>query len=243
MDKVLTERGSRGGDWARTPKKPRDLEDAPAQEPVSRGHRKQKMTQVNLGPFENFLLSRVGKKWDDVYSEICANPKMREVFEVHISSTSKRFVFVELSPLQKDGKLYGRNRWQGEMRELFHGALYVCPETKILKKYKLATLNRKGLPVEEKRFHRYTDTFAVRKIDDVWYELKLAPLPDKPNADGTYPTLQDAALGTIQPMKATWGFNSHMFCVQTSTAYGDGKVYAVSKRQLGSKKIRQLKLT
>jgi len=82
-----------------------------------------------IGPLQRFLCSNVGRRWDDVYSEMKQTLDSRKVTGQHIFDHVKWEV--ELHPvIGEDGKIYERYPHYRE-RQLLRG-LYVDPRTGLL---------------------------------------------------------------------------------------------------------------
>jgi hypothetical protein len=73
MHKVIVERPRFGGHGSRKGRRPRDLEDLPANLGMRRpyGHFGKNLDD-HLGPLRRYLRKQVGRPWNKVYSEICA---------------------------------------------------------------------------------------------------------------------------------------------------------------------------
>ncbi len=86
-----------------------------------------------LGPLRRFLRSRVGRPWNRVYSEICAEVRggfpVREHFQSHVFSLVARDVLlIDGVPCHRGGYAEGRPlKWSP------WGSFYVCPKTGLLK--------------------------------------------------------------------------------------------------------------
>lgn len=78
---VLITRGRRGAGWKK-PGRRRKFEDCPRQEPIDR--RGTKHFDDHLGPLKRFLASRVGRPWDDVWSELCGQLDRRGLLQRHV---------------------------------------------------------------------------------------------------------------------------------------------------------------
>ena len=84
-----------------------------------------------LGPIRGFLRSRIGRLWDDVYSEIRAvispnaTEPIRHIWEVHMKSEVARNCFVS------DGKICHFGSFGGGREEEVRG-FYVDPKTQTL---------------------------------------------------------------------------------------------------------------
>lgn len=66
----------------------------------------------HLNPLRKFIASQVGKRWDDVYSEICAKFDQRSQLKFHVHAHVFGD-FVELKTRLIDGKVCILNRWDG----------------------------------------------------------------------------------------------------------------------------------
>ncbi|MFA6049747.1 MAG: hypothetical protein WC761_00895 [Candidatus Paceibacterota bacterium] len=66
--------------------------------------RKTKTLNENLNPLKNFLRKSVGRKWDDVYSEINSSCPNDSAVNAHIYQ--HLFSYVELNPLIIEGEIY-----------------------------------------------------------------------------------------------------------------------------------------
>lgn len=62
-----------------------------------------------LKPLHHFLRSRVGCKWDDVFSEICAHAKKRTMRGYHLHQHLRHMVETSVA-LYDDGHLYSHGR-------------------------------------------------------------------------------------------------------------------------------------
>jgi hypothetical protein len=120
MHKVIVERPRLGGHGARKGRRPRDLEDLPANLGMRRpyGHHGKDLND-HLGPLRRFLRKQVGRPWDKVYSEICAG--LRSGHPLHDHLRRHVFDYVSLPGMQP--------RW----RQPRAGDLYVDPRTGILR--------------------------------------------------------------------------------------------------------------
>ncbi len=96
----------------------------------------QKIFGEHLGPLKRYVLSCVGRKWDDIYSEICQHIDKGNVVQKHI--LTHLFDYIEKDVRIEDGKIYEAlptpKRWGKsaypyvETRKL----TYVHPDTGIL---------------------------------------------------------------------------------------------------------------
>lgn len=118
--------------WQRTA-----LEDLPRCEGVRRRWTSCPKWQTDLlGPLERFLRKQVGRPWDTVYSEICAEIRRDSAVQDHLRDHVLRLVKVHVIlrdgvPCSGDGDHHGRplaeSYWNPRPR--FH----VCPRTGLLR--------------------------------------------------------------------------------------------------------------
>lgn len=125
MAKVIVERPRVGGKTQKNGRPPRDMEDLPRRQSMRRKHHDRKELNENLNPLERYLESKVGRKWDNVFSDICKNLKLDTAIQKHVRDHLKQMVESRALPGKKPGELlqgsgYGAGRW-----ELSHRALYV----------------------------------------------------------------------------------------------------------------------
>lgn len=178
MDKVLVLRGRLGGDrdyHKRNRSKVKQLlHEEKYDDVVSHEAMKPKVSwddlkelNENLNPLEHFLEKSVGRKWDDVYSEIRKRVNANSAVQYHILQHLEHMV--EKHALEAtDGTLFTIGGWWSRNNELHDGTLYVCPDTGILKRYK-----RKEKVEKKEEIVRYNfvddETKTLEKIDGIWY--------------------------------------------------------------------------
>lgn len=141
MHKVLTERprvgGSRGCEkYGRTRERGTrgDFELLPSSEgmrPRRRGVWRKEFSDL-VSPLHRFLLSRVGRPWDDVFSEVCSMHGLGSTVHWHL----RRHVAFEVETeveVREDGQVY-RTVSPYQLGSIFirGNLLYVCPRTGLL---------------------------------------------------------------------------------------------------------------
>ena len=180
MAKVIVERPRRHG-WGLARRGRRvDLEDLPSRIGMRRDrweHGGHKEFNENLAPLRRYLHKQVGRRWDDVFSEICANLRVDSTVQQHVRDHVKEFV-----------ELHPRERWVTVFRAGGEGErvrvdpwqdLYVDPVDGILKRNhardeRAAECRRKVKPTVSKELGPMHE---LRLIDGIWYEIEYAPLP------------------------------------------------------------------
>jgi hypothetical protein len=171
-----------------------DLEYLPHQIGMIRDRREHgghKRLNENLAPLRRYLHKQVGRRWDDVYSEIAANLRVTNTVQQHVRDHIKDYVDLHgqeerwITVFRSGG---GRQRvcvspWK---------ELYVDPADGILKLNDLKT-NRKINRLREERERPVTSVKldAMRElklIDGVWFEVDYAPFPTPQYAE--YPEVR-----------------------------------------------------
>lgn len=189
-----------------------------------------------LGPMYRFLLSQVGQKWDNVWSEICQKLPNNSLNTSHVRGHI--LDFVETQTVLIDGKVcygagsiygmeisgYGRYEWQ----------MYVHPVTGILCKIKNSPhrqnkREKAGINVPDEPLKQY------HNINGVWYMVTLVECPEIVRKRP-----KKTMYGTIMAFPAMEIYD-HAYKTKfgrrdMETKYGM-YAYAASKRQLNGKEI------
>src|SRR5260221_6595553 len=129
MFKVIVERPRSGRSFARACKL-RPPRDDSTWMPISRG-RGDKRLNENLAPLRRFLRKSVGRKWDDVYSEISAGLNVRSAVQKHVRDHLRDLV--ELHVFERDGELWRGKFAKEKLSRGLRDRLYVCPRTRKLR--------------------------------------------------------------------------------------------------------------
>jgi hypothetical protein len=172
MFKVIVERPRWGSRWIASPKLDRDRD----RDGGGVGLRRHAMEQArlykgfneNLAPLARFLRARCGRRWDQVYAEICANLDTGSTVKMHVRQHLDDLVHRRIS-YGRDGELLN-DGWlleQGSRRSV-RDDLYVDPDDGILKDA-LTFWAARGMAVPPRRSYRAPAVPAVkdlRRIDD-----------------------------------------------------------------------------
>lgn len=116
MAKVLVLRGRHRGRGRRTARGARDPEGQPTREPTGRGWGTKSLGE-NFAPLRRFLERSVGRRWDDVYSEICARLDRKDAVQRHVLVHLREMValhplFIDGLPCHESGDLLWHCRWR-----------------------------------------------------------------------------------------------------------------------------------
>jgi len=173
MAKVIVERPRLGSRLAT--KKPGyrrslqkcDVADLPRKEPLcGRWQGLQKSLNEHLAPMRRFLRSQVGRPWNKVHQDLCEHVSFDNAVQKHV--LTHVFQYVALHVTLINGRLYERHRF-----ELRVGAMYVCPQTGLLKVVR-------QLKRRQATQHGLGSLLQFHLRDGVWWELRLRKIPTSP---------------------------------------------------------------
>jgi hypothetical protein len=232
MYEVIIERPRGGGGWGGKGRRARmrvraEPEQAPLTEPMSMS-RGSKHLNENLAPLRRFLLSRVGRPWDAVHSEICAHLRVTSAVQKHVLDHLRDMVYIHV--VREGDGLYELGRYGGK-RVLGSrwAAVYVCPDSGLLKKVppppprSRPPVVREVVPIDANS--------QYRKIDGLWFKITLSPLPDA----SAWTTARDILLGVLRELGEPW---QRAWTLRQN--YGRDDRYATAKHQVGKRELRRL---
>jgi len=239
MKKVVTERPRSGG-GVKSPKGERrqwqgyEQEDYPKREKIRAkwGNDGKNFTDV-LGPLYHYLLKQVGRKWDAVYSEICANLPKTSMQNRHVYTHI--WQFVERHVKIVDGVAcynHGRGLGQPIISWGRHAQLYIHPGNGLLckaKKWKSYKDRHREKPAPLVPGIKVYPGVQYHKVGGIWYEVavrKCAIEPDKLPSVPWNTRVNDEVLERTYESPA-----------QAAFVYG-GNYQPVSKRRLNKREMK-----
>jgi hypothetical protein len=225
-----------------------DYENKPTKESMKINHIRGwggKELNEYLPPLYRYLNDQVGRRWDDVYSEIRKTivGKNPNAVKGHILQHIFGFGGVELHSYPIGNKRYSNNGYyRSGPRELTNDQLYVDDEG-VVRKYKN---NKKKVNYAQVLKEKWMETARhlpngnqARKINGIWYEITLSPILEAQilttwsdinkytkTRYATYIVLVNDVLGTRGEVK------------DFERIY-KAKVYASSKKAMNSKDLRK----
>lgn len=201
-----------------------------------------KQFNENLNPLWGIVRKNVGRKWDDVYSELCEVFDKRSVINQHI--LDHLFQYVETKAfIAADGRLWSPGGW-GKPVPLSSSRYdyYVDPLTGILRSTNHPTYRQgerervlKRKQEQLKTCRVINDTTELHCIENVWYEITFERCVGKNQIRWRDPTTYTKASmynTTVYPVK---------YDVLLKTDVSANRV-AVSKRQLSHKEKKKYNL-
>jgi len=152
----------------------------------------QKHLNENLAPLKRYLHKQVGRKWDDVFSEICQHLDTGSTVKMHVREHLDDFICRNILR-DEDGKLWASYDY-GRMDLLENSwvELYVDPDTGLLKRTRHYCA-KQGVTFRRSRFSGFNRTPRNSNLDDyirpiegvcwymklkgIWYFIELSNQP------------------------------------------------------------------
>lgn len=237
MFKVIVERPRSGRAWASKSKLRYVKGDAPARmtgkKIVTYSAGGRKFLNENLAPLKRYLRRQKGRKWDDVFSEICAQLDTGSTVKMHVREHLGDFIVRDVR-VDEAGHYWAAGHWGAPIGPTLWAALYVDPVDGIIKETsalcrKLRIPTRREFYKERRRDyfgdntqhnvrHLTGRTYAVKKTG-IWYAVDIT---------------DHSAQGSANDMsKAIW---NALADPETSR---DTKIYILSKKQMPKKQLRK----
>lgn len=138
-----------------------------------------KQLNENLQPLRRFLDSRIGKPWNEVYSEIMQNLNLNNSVQYHVYQHLTRDRMVETNTyLSKSGKVIANTPWGPTwVGDRWYATFYVDPIDGTLQKCEnsLKARNRynKQVPNKNGYFDKKNPLVQWHKVKGVWYEYNM----------------------------------------------------------------------
>ncbi len=147
----------------------------------------------NLAPLRRYLFKQRGRKWDDVFSEICARLDTGSTVKMHVREHLDDFVIRNIR-VDKDGMYWGTGRWGSpKSPQNWYADLYVCPIDGCLKESEKL---RQKLGIHKRRYSfrwycdnqiktnqllKLSDTKYLVQIRKIWFEINTDKKPENTN--------------------------------------------------------------
>ncbi len=193
MFKVIVERPRGGRSWARKSKlRYLDTDDGrpriTGKRLVNEHSGATKYLNENLAPLRRYLFKQRGRKWDDVFSEICARLDTGSTVKMHVREHLDDFVIRNVR-VDENGMYWAVSRWGGPRTpDQWRPDLYVCPIDGQLNETRVLMLK---LGLKRRRYHSWrdiqkqpcaelkqlSDCLFLIKLKSVWYSVETDANP------------------------------------------------------------------
>lgn len=243
MYKVIVERPRKGKHPYAPAEKLRNDPDGPSFLGMRAGYGHPGLNE-NLRPLRRFLEAQVGRPWNKVFAEISRGIDRRNTVQQHIYQHLDDFIAVQAQ--WRNGEIVdlkdGFNRYPRWRQTLF-----VDPRTGLIRKkpgpsrtqLRREQEERDRASVSARRRVLSADLWLMR-LDDQWYEVRIAPLPR--------PVYRDVVVAgetrfrrldrSVFDVALKIPVRSQEFADGREEMYGRREVYALSKRQLSRSELK-----
>jgi len=236
MRKKIVERG-RAGPYRQTRSRAmrrRDMQDpesAPLRERMSRHD---KYLNENLAPLRRYLLSKVGCKWNDVYSEIRANLRCTSATHLHVLEHLEQMVVTQ--PLMINGQPHrpcheSHNGPTPLSPRRWSSVVWVDPDTGLVRKVNPPP---KATPAPNPDAVNVDENHVYRRLKGIWYRVTLSELPPVAQHSSTRDTVEECMLTEITTY--AWYLGREL-----RARYGYRDRYASTKVQLNKRQLKKLR--
>ena len=199
MFKVIVERPRWGAGHAPRPKLRKDKYPGRKKVGLRRFAKEQGYTKhlnENLAPLKRYLNKQVGRKWDQVFSEICQHLDTGSTVKMHVREHIDDFIVTKVSIDRKGQWIAAGHRWgsycdpAGWWQELyvdpFDGIIKrvddLCRKRGEIRQKDRWKQRRKKSPVRHLIRKRSEKDYFV-KLGGLWYSVTLDTSPRAPNID------------------------------------------------------------
>jgi hypothetical protein len=235
MAKVIVERpryGSRDrscakgyvGELRRALRSPED-ERLVAREGMKRRSGGGKWLNENLAPLRRYLDSQVGRPWDRVFSEICANINVNSAVQKHIRDHLADYVVT--NAVLRDGVVCFSDGTPLAPSWRWRGLFYICPKSGLLKRVppprRRTHLRRRA---SAPRYVRVGDAMRCILIGGRWHLVTFRPLPLRRNSGAERDVVLDKPVAELSE--------------STARKHYGAAVYAFAARALSKRELKQL---
>lgn len=243
MDKVIVERPRIKDKWAKKnhSRARAKIDSLPSKEGMRRPHIVNyggKTLNENLSPLRRFLMSNVGRRWDDVYSEISSNLRTDNAVQQHVRDHIRDFVAFNVS-CGRWGELFVNGYSIRSLENSYH-PLYVDPNDGILKKTPdrpRRTPYREVAAAEELKTRRVADDGTeLRKHDGIWYMVTMAMIP---KSHVVRYTMQDGSIKESVVPGSAYDVLLKKIVHAPISYRGGPTTYCSSKKQLNAAELKK----
>jgi hypothetical protein len=146
------------------------------------GAYKEKRLNENLQPLVRFLRSSVGRRWDDVHSEIAAQISCKSAVQKHVLDHLRDYVVENVRIVGATVQCV-RSRWYRPLESIgMSFRFYVHPDTRELCLAPVVSRERRGKDKVDPDRRVLSRDRELRRIQGVWYEIEVVPIPRNPSA-------------------------------------------------------------
>ena len=253
MYKVIVERPRRGKDGNAAAARLRNDFNGPTRLRARAGYGYRSLNE-NLAPLRRYLRAQVGRPWDKVFSEICANIDRRNTVQQHIHQHICNFIAIDVG-IREGQWVDLANRWRFLPSNFgIYQELYVDPHSGLIRlnkdchSWRQSAARRRQREQAEITARRRTldERTLLLLLDDVWFRAEMDVLPDNQHIekviDGKTRRCVIAEIRYDVVLRRNVSREMSDELRQCKRLYGSADLYAVSKRQVSTREIKAHRL-
>ncbi len=206
-------------------------ESAPIRERMSRHD---KSLNENLAPLRRYLLSQVGRKWNDVYSDIRKNLRPRRATHLHVLQHLEQMVVTHVVMIDGQPHRPYHDSYRGLTPlspRRWSDVVWVDPTSGLLRRVVVPPKPRDEDDPDVVNVNRTT---AYRRLKGVWYRVTLSEIPPP----GLYEQTRDVVAGcSLSEMTNAWWYLGRELRIR----YGYIDRYASDRVPLNKRQLKQLR--
>lgn len=222
-----------------------------------------KQLNENLNPLRRFLKSRIGRKWNDVYSEIMSGLNLNNAVQYHVWQHLINFGEVHTKTYMQNNEVMAAGFIGPESMKNSYGReeFYVDPRDGTLRQTKKIPRYRREKTINNDSYYDPKNPLTqYHQIDGIWYEYKCreaTPDEKKQKSFGVFgvayeklkfvtkwiPVSDNKFVAQIAGKRLlTYRYFSYSFQWLWNTAHElfGGPYLPIEKRQISSKEIRRI---
>jgi hypothetical protein len=253
MYKVIVERPRRGKEGDAIAARLRMDFDGPMRLGTRAGYDYRSLNE-NLAPLRRYLHAQIGRPWNKVFSEICANIDRRNTVQQHIHQHIRDFIAIDVGV--REGRLVDLAARWGFLRSGsgISQELYVDPRTGLIRPNKGYRSWRYG--AVERRQREQAEIATRRQIvdertfllllDDVWFRVEVGVLPKERLVENVVDrkpcrhVIAEPRYDVVLRRNISRAMSAEL--QHCKRLYGSGDLYAVGKRQISTREIKAHRL-
>jgi hypothetical protein len=184
-----------------------------------------KSLSENLNPLARYLRANVDRPWSKVRGEIAAHISCTSAVQKHVLDHLEDYVDENVLVEGRTVMVHDHRGYRPLLSIGGRLRFYVCPRTALLRLAPVVSRKRRKETEDDPDRRRLSPLRELRRMDGVWYELGLAPIPPGSERAACFDVVERRSLDRATATE-----------LHTVPLWLSG-YYAAHKRQLGSREI------
>jgi hypothetical protein len=197
----------------------------------------------HLNPLRGYIRSCIGRKWDDVYSEVCSHINKDSVVQSHI--LTHLLQFIELNAYVENGIAYHSKPIRHEVSS--YTVAIVDENGTVIANPNATRQNKNRTTKKAQNYYKVGDKFYLKDEEGIFYECTLTEIPKKRipeygwSFNGEKPHRMTTIHWYVEIRAKVYDYFLRKIINESGTTYRNPGLYCTKKRQLNSREIKKLK--